>query len=245
MKRTLSTGLAAAAMLAGSICANAATVQLISNGDFEIGSLAGWSVTDLAGGSGTWFANSGITAPLSGNTTVGAAAGTFYAVTDQVGAGTHVLEQSFVVPLGATSVILMFDMFINDQSGVGPIVDPSGLDHTGAANQHARVDIMASGAGAFSTAALDIVATLVAPSVDAGANPHAYTNYLFDLTGIALPGGTYKLRFGEVDNQFFFNQGVDNVSISVQVGNVPEPSGLALVALALAGLATARRKASR
>ncbi|HXG25089.1 MAG TPA: hypothetical protein VNJ09_11080 [Chthonomonadales bacterium] len=132
--------------------------ELITNGDFETGTLAGWIVTDLAGGSGTWAIDDadGLT-PISGNATVGPAAGLLYAVSDQEGLGTHALEQAFTVPAGALSVILSFDMFVNDWSGVGPIVDPSGLDHnsggTGAANQHARVDIMTAGAAPFDTGA--------------------------------------------------------------------------------------------
>lgn len=238
-------GLVATAMLAGSIGAHAATVQLITNGGFEIPGLASWTVTDLAGSSGTWFDNTGFITPLSGSSTVGPAGGLRYAVTDQTGPGTHVLEQSFTVPAGATSVTLGFLMFMNDLSGVGPIVNPAGLDHTAGPNQHARVDIMTAVAGAFSTLAVDIVLNVVAPGVDAGVDPNPYTSYVADLTGIALPGGTYKLRFAEVDNQFFFNQGVDNVSIEAIVGAVPQPLSLALVGLGLFGLGLSRRQARR
>lgn len=221
----------------------AAPIQLLTNGDFEIGTLAGWTVTDLAGGSGSWFIDDANgTTPSSGRSTVGPAGGSFYAVTDQSGPGTHVLEQLFTVPVGSTSVVLGFDMFMNDWDG-GPIVNAAGLDHTAGANQHARGDIMTALAGAFSTAGVDIVANLVAPGVDVGADPNAYTPYLFDITGLVTPGTTYKIRFGEVDNQFFFNQGVDNVSILADVAQVPEPASLALlgVGLALVVARTTRR----
>lgn len=219
--------------------ANAAPIQLITNGGFE-SAFAGWSVTDLAGGSGTWFIDDadGLT-PFSAQATVGPASGSFYAVTDQFGPGTHVLEQSFFVPVGATSVFLSFDMFMNDWDS-GPIVNPAGLDHTAGPNQHARVDIMSASASAFSTAAVDIVANLVAPGVDAGADPNAYTPYLFNLTGLVAGGTTYKLRFAEVDNQLFFNQGVDNVSI---LADVPEPVTLALFGLGFAGMAFSKHRA--
>ena len=243
INRSLLAAALAALVTAGS--AVAAPVQLISNGDFETGLLGPWTVTDLAGGSGSWFVHSGATTPVSGNSTVGAAGGTFYAVTDQGGPGTHVLEQSFTVPFGALSVILSFDMFMNDQSGAGPIANPAGLDHTAGPNQHARVDVMSILAGAFSTSAIDIVSNVVPPSIDPGANPHSYTGYSFDITGLVTPGTSYKLRFGEVDNQFFFNQGVDNVSIVADVGQVPEPGSLALVALGLVGAAAAKRRQRR
>ena len=203
------------------------------------GPFAGWSVADQAGGSGSWFIDTDGTAPISGLATAGPASGTFYALTDQTGPGAHVLEQSFFVPLGATSVIVSFDMFRNDWDS-GPIVNAAGLDYTAVPNQHARVDIMTAIAGAFSTAGVDIVANIVAAGVDVGADPHAYTPYLIDITSFVTPGTTYKVRFGEVDNQSFFNQGVDNVSIQAQV---PEPGSLALLGLGLAGLAAARRRA--
>lgn len=230
-------------MAFASFFAGAAPIQLITNGGFETGTFAGWTVTDLAGGSGSWFIDDANgTTPLSGQSTMGPASGNFYAVTDQSGQGTHVLEQFFIVPVGATSVVLSFDMFMNDWDS-GPIVNPVGLnDDTAGANQHARVDIMTALAEAFSTAALDIVASPVAPGVDAGADPNAYTPYLFDITALVTPGTTYKLRFGEVDNQSFFNQGVDNVSILADTAQVPEPASLALFGLGLAGLAAARRR---
>jgi hypothetical protein len=230
----LAFGLALASGVAG-----AAPIQLITNGGFETGTFAGWTVTDLANGSGSWFIDdaNGAT-PFSGLGTVGPAAGSSYAVTDQTGPGTHVLEQSFFVPLGATSVVVSFDMFRNDWDA-GPIVNAAGLDHLAGANQHARVDIMTAAAGAFSTAVLDIVAALVAPGVDAGADPNGYTPYLFDITAMVTPGATYKIRYAEVDNQSFFNQGVDNVSI---VAQVPEPGTLALLGLAVAGIAFSRRR---
>lgn len=237
MKRTFIAASTALSMMAGS--AFAAPVELITNGGFESGTLAGWTVTDLAGGSGSWFANSGLTSPLSGSATVGAAGGVFYAVTDQTGPGTHALEQSFTVPLGASSVILSFDMFMNDLSGVGPLVNLIGLDHTAGPSQHARVDIMSILAGALSTAPIDITAILVPPSVDPGAIPNPYTAYAFDITGSVTPGGTYKIRFAETDNQLFFNQGVDNVSVRATV--IPEPGTLALIALGLIGMGAVRR----
>lgn len=223
----------------------AAPVELITNGGFETGGFTGWTATSQVGSQGAWYIDDvdGWT-PRSSFSTVGPAAGSYYAVTDQIGGGAYSLEQSFTVIAGTTSIFLSFDMFINDWSNAGPIVNPVGLDYTNGPNQHARVDILSASAGAFSIAAADIVATLVAPGADAGTDPNPYTAYQFDLTGLLTAGTTYRLRFGEVDNQWFFNQGIDNVSILADSSQIPEPASLALLSIGLAGLGFARRRRS-
>jgi hypothetical protein len=212
---------------------DASAQQLILNGDFETG-LAGWTVTDQAGGSGTWTAGdaSGI-GPLSASATVGPHGGLSYALSDQGGPGAHALTQSFVVPPSATGVSLSFSMFVSDWSATGGVINPIGLDSTGPANQHARVDLLTGTASPFSTAPADVVINFYL-GVDAGTPPRPYKDYAFDLTGIVTAGGTYQIRFAEVDNQLFLNMGVDDVSIAA----VAEPAGEALAAaLALTGLA--------
>ncbi len=186
--------------------------ELLTNGNFATGTLASWNVDNQAGGFGTFVVISGTVTPDGMQPTVGPPPGsTFYAVSDQIGAGTHALSQMFTVPAGATSVILSFDMFVNDWSGVGPIVNAAGLDYTAVPNQHARVDILAADAPPFDTGTGVLQNFYL--SVDPGANPHAYTHYEFDITDLVVDGGIFRLRFAEVDNQFFLSQGVGNVSI--------------------------------
>lgn len=220
----------------------AAAVELITNGDFETGNYTGWTAGVQAGSNGNLFIDTpGTTAPASGlATAANALGGSFYSLTDQNGGGAYSLTQSFTVPVGTTSVQLSFQMFANDWSNVGPIINPAGLDYTAGANQHARVDILVNGAAAFTNLAADIVTNLYL-GVDGGTDPNAYTSYVFDLTGTLTPGQTYQIRFGEVDNQLFFNQGVDNVSIDAVVGEVPAPAALSLFGLALGALALRRR----
>ncbi len=242
MKRSMA-GISMAMALSFAGGASAIPMELITNGGFETGDFTGWTATDLTGGSGSWFVDSVATTPVSSSSTVGPASGGFYAVTDQGGPGTHALEQAFTVPVGVSSLMLSFDMFMNDQSAVGPL-DAGGLDHNLPLNQHARVDILTALAGTFSVSVADIVDALVAPSVDPGPNPHAYKSYLFDLLPFVTGGTTYKLRFAEVDNQLFFNQGVDNVSLLADARqSVPEPTTLALLSISFAGFAYSRRRA--
>jgi hypothetical protein len=214
--------------------------QLLVNGGFETGNFSGWTVANQAGSfpGSNFFVLSGTVLPLSGLTTVGPASGSFYAVSDAAGSGTHALLQTFTVSGPASSVVLSYRLFANSYGG--SFVNPIGLDFTDGANQHARVDILSAGASAFTTTTGLLQNFYL--GVDAGSNPHAYTNYSFDITSLVGAGGTFQIRFAEVDNQLFFNLGVDNVSIisSTAATGVPEPPSLALIALGFIWLALLR-----
>jgi hypothetical protein len=222
-RRRLSAAVLSSAVLAMASASRAD--ELIVNGGFETGDLTGWTVSDLAGGNGSFLLDDADgSTPTSANASVGPAAGSFYAVSDQTGPGTHALIQSFTVLPGTGSVTLSFRMFVNDWSGAGPIVDPIGLDHTGPANQHGRVDILTGASSAFDTGA-GVVTNLYIGNDPAATNPNPYASYQFDLTPFVGAGGTFQLRFAEVDNQLYFNVGVDDVSIvttSVGCPSVPE-----------------------
>ena len=218
--------------------------QLIVNGGFETGNLSGWTLANQAGSfpGSNFFIVSGTATPQSASTTVGPASGSFYAVSDALGPGAHALFQSFTVSGPASSVILSFSLFVNSYGG--NFVNPSGLDFTVLANQHGRVDILKSSASAFDTGAGVLQNFYL--GTDPGANPHAYTNETFDITSLVGAGGTFLLRFAEVDNQNFLNLGVDNVSINfTPATGVPEPTSIALAALGLAGFALLQRAARR
>jgi hypothetical protein len=217
---------------------SAGQIQLLTNGGFETGDFTGWNTGTEAGSNGSLSVQSGTTGPNSGLSNVGPASGSFFALTDQGGPGAYALAQSFTVDANATDVVLSFDLFANDYAGV---VDPGTLDYTSGPRQFATADLLVNGANIFSTAGADVIQNFYS-GADGGANPNPYTHYSFDITGLVAPGGTYQIRFGEADNQLFFNMGVDNVS--VEETTTPEPASFLLLGSALAGVALLRRKKS-
>jgi len=229
LRQTIGIPVAIAFSLAALNSARALGPNLIVNGDFETGTLAGWGEFDQAGGSGTWFiSNPGANAPLSGIPTApNGLGGNFYALSDQTGPGCHVLLQSFTLG-AATTVNLSWQMFVNSSDGS---FNSGGLDYTilPTPAEYGRVDLLTGTATPFSTAGADVLANFYAGNDPQVNNPNPYAPYSFNVN---LPAGTYQIRFAEVDNQSFFNMGVDNVSVNA----VPEPAGWQLGSLALAGL---------
>jgi hypothetical protein len=224
---------------------------LIHNGDFETGTLASWTTQDQAGSDGTFQAESGTTLttsdPFGIRPTVGPEAGS-YAITDEGGSGSHTLLQTFTVSGPVSSVRLSFDMFVDNYAGAAST--PTTLDYTiFDPNQQARVDLLSANAGAFDVGAgvlknfYDGSDPVADPLSD---NPHSYTHYSFDLTPYVVSGGTYQIRFAEVNNQDTLYQGVDNVSVFATPAAVPEASttvsfGL-LLALGMGGVIAAKKK---
>jgi len=66
-----------------------------------------------------------------------------------------------------------------------------------------------------------------------GAGMSGWTFFTQDIPGL-LGAGTYSLRFAEVDNQLFFQHGVDDVSLDVST--VSEPATTALFAFGLVSI---------
>lgn len=222
--------------LIGACAMPAMAANLLTNGGFESGSLAGWTQTINPSSNGTSgvYAN-GANAPVSGlSTTVNGSGGNFVYLTGQGGPGAYEVRQSFTLA-SAQTVTISFDHFANNYGG--PVIDGNGLNpFAGLPVQFALVDLIPGATGAFSTAGQ--IQSFYS-GADGGSNPNPWTSYSFNVN---LAAGTYAIRFAEADNQGFFTQGVDNVFVS---GAVPEPASWAMLitGFGLVGAAARRRRA--
>ncbi len=98
--------------------------------------------------------------------------------------------------------------------------DGSNLDPAIEPNQHARVDIMDPLAPVDSTTSGVLQNAFITMPGDPGDSDNPATGYA--TISVFVPGNrTVRLRFAEVDNQFFFNFGVDKCSLNVAgIGDV-------------------------
>jgi hypothetical protein len=209
----------------------AARAELITNGGFETGTFAGWTVANQAGSSGNWFIQTGTTSPLNAFTVPSPPQGTHAAMTDQGGPVSSVLLQSFTVTPGS-KVTLSFDVYVNNLAG---FFSPPTLDFTTIPNQQARVDILTASATPFALGS-SVLDNVFEPL----SNTTAYVPETFDITSAVGNGGTFQLRIAVVDNLTVFNLGVDAVSIVATSTAVPEPDCWILLAIGVIGLASWR-----
>lgn len=201
---------AVATMLVAPAGAGAATVV---NGDFETGTLTGWQVFNIPPepeASGNWFAYSGTVSPVGEAPEVPPPpAGKYAAITAQGGAGTHILYQDVALEPFWThqlSLLVYYHTF-------APLATPSPETLSAeipAANQQYRIDVMKPTAPIESVNPSDILATVFATKTG---DPEELgpTPITVDLTPFA--GQTVRLRFAEVDNEFYFAAGTDSISI--------------------------------
>lgn len=207
----------------------------VTNGGFETNggagtnTFTGWTVVDQANGSGSWFVQTGTGSPQNAFTVPAPTEGAFAAMTDQGGPGSHVLYQDVAVPAGGGT--LNFDLFISNQGAV--FASPATLDFNVSPNQQFRVDIMSTTAGDFDVGT-GVLANVFQTNPSDPLTNGGYVTVSFDMGAFA--GQTVRLRFAEVDNQGFFNAGIDNVRIVAPPAAIPAfgPLGLVVLVLVLA-----------
>jgi len=214
-------GIAAAILLAMTGTAYAGPVELVGNGDFETGTLAGW--TNVATGSANGFAiNDGSADPSGPALPIAPISGVYDAFSSQNGPGLSSLSQMVSLPGIFSSMIFSWDDRI--QNWAGNFSDP---------NQEFRAGFF-TGAGAligtvFSTNPGDLL-------IQIGPNSRS-----FDVTALLTPfgGQMVELRFEQQDNLSFFNVTLDNASL---IAEVPEPGVVAIFGFGLLGFGLVRRK---
>lgn len=213
----------------------------IINGGFETGNFTGWTVVNQVDGSGDWFVYSGTVSPLSFFTIAAPPEGNFAATSDQTGPGSHILFQD-VALAPSQEHALSFILYYENQNG--DFFTPASLDYTVFPNQQYRVDVMDPAAPVDSVAPGDVLANLFQTRVG---DPASLAPTLMTFSLSAFAGRTVRLRFAEVDNQFFFQGSVDAVaitsaSVSQPINTVPtmSPAGFAVVVLAVLIIGTLR-----
>jgi len=209
------------AIIPAAICSlclalTASAGELISNGGFETGDFTGWTTVSSAGSGGGWYVSTTSQTPLNGFPTVGPNSGNDYAVTDGYGPGTNVLYQSFTDPLDATSAVLSFDAFVDDDFG------DSGFG--------GEVDLLAGNADPLTGTA--IASFFSQDTAVSNGNPNSYVAYSGDISSLLTPGSTYLIRAYESDLSGPINFGVDDFSlVAASAAAAPEPATIIPTAL--------------
>ncbi len=198
----------------GTIAFSGHAINLVVNGDFEIGNshgstaIPGW--THVQFGNGGVRGQAGTRSPISGWTVQSPPSGNFAAMSDQTGPGTQIIYQDVEIP--SSGATLSFELFIGNRSGVW--FSPATLSHQ-QTNQQFRMDVVSTGANLLSTTQgvlLNVYhATAGHPLISGYRTVTASLN--------AFAGQTVRLRFATVETQFFFQAGIDNV----QVVGTPDP----------------------
>ena len=223
--------LVSSAMLISTLCATAAFAapsQLVNNGGFETGTLAGWSTTGLGTGicpiaNQEW--NVSTTGTATGCTAVADPLGSAFAAyvqNDGTGPLTYKLSQSFGVAAGTTGGAFSFDLSSFNDADSGRTLNVSLTDEISLAS----VTLYSA-----STTSLDISWQTLGGDISAFLAGAAGNSVLLSFDNFIPSTWTGPAGLG-----------IDNVSILAEVSTVPEPASLALFGLGLAGLAASRRK---
>jgi hypothetical protein len=197
----------------------------VVNGDFETGTLTGWTKVGIPafGGSGGWYAYSGLDAPVSTEwedtkeprIIPPPPQGNFAAITDQSSfPGTHILYQDVALEPGMTHALLLTTYYNSAAHIAVPASDT--LSSEEFSNQQYRIDVMKPSAPIDSVAPADVLATVFRThNSDASFSPPRTLSA--DLTPFG--GQVVRLRVAEVDSVDYLNAGVD--AISIQSAPVP------------------------
>lgn len=226
--------LLAAGLILGTGAANASIINLITNGDFETGTLSGWTTTSSnanTGGCDTGWSVSSV-GSATGCSAVANPRGlkAAYQSFDGSGPKTRSLSQSFLVPTLSSALLEFWDSYAFNIVLSNKI--PRSLD----------VNIVSGGVS-------ENVFHFFSPvGTNTGTIPFVHQSV--DITNALLEhvGQTVQLSFVTTIPEYFSGPaglGLDDVSLNVNtapVVQVPEPGALGLLGLGLAGLGLLRRR---
>jgi hypothetical protein len=185
-----------------------APAAVVNNGNFESGTMNGWTDASSTMSLGAWGVYTGTTAPISGFAISAPPEGAFALTSDQDNPSTDVVYEDLSVPEAAVSNLSFYTYYENE---AGSFATPASLDYQVGPNQQYRVDLMNPAAPVDSIAPADVLANIFQTNVGDPASL-APTLITFDLTPWA--GRTVRLRFAEVDSVFFFQASFDDVVVT-------------------------------
>jgi hypothetical protein len=205
IRRTLELVVASVALLAAPGTAGAA---IVTNGDFETGTLSGWrdDYVQMPGPS-AWFVYTGTTSPLSGAPIPAPPQGSRAAIADQQNISRQILYQDMTVPPGGS--LNQLDLTAYYRNNAGLFGSPDSLSVT-PGNQQYRIDVMKPSASIDSVASGDVLLNVLRTRTG-DPNILAPTQFTADLSPFA--GQTVRLRFAVVATTSQLNGGIDAVSV--------------------------------
>lgn len=184
-------------------------MHLLTNGGFESGDFTGWTVADT--GNGSFFVTGDSVLPVSGDIVPAPVESLYTAVTDQTGATISILYRDVALPAGKR-ITFRAKIFVVNLDTNYVVAPTSGLRIDQGPNQQVRVDIVDPGAALTDVGSgvlMNVFQTLPGDPLTIG--PKTISA---DLTAFA--GQTVRLRFAEVDNDFYQHLGVDAVDVTSQ-----------------------------
>lgn len=199
------------------LLAQPAAAATVVNGDFETGTLGGWTQVRAPKEGGGWFAHSGLEAPVSfilkngekePRTVQPPPQGNFAAISDALAPGTSILYQDISLEPGMTHA-LSLTTYYNSAAPI-TVPTPDTLSSEEVDNQQYRIDVMKPSAPIDSVNPADMLSTVFRTD-DGDLSFSAPLARTVDLTPFG--GQVVRFRVAEVANLYYLNAGIDAISI--------------------------------